>query len=344
MCELLKFLLRPFFSTVLIGVNLDAKVCSLKIVVLKNGHVKNSVSKEFKIVNKELPMEAAKLIADYKRKYPFTYLSAMSKTYNQGLANCSKKGELIKFGVNAKTSHIVEMPNHWLFYIQQLAVDENRVKFIRALGLDYLFSPFVLVYENIKGRLTDKVRLYVLQERASITLFVADKKGVYFGGFFMVGGELENAEDKGASVLEIHSAKEMSDLDSILGSIDELKEIGELEDLDEELIRKEFTPQEIDSQKQQEAEMSRLEGLRDLARASNATEILKNSINEFYSNPIYNSTQFIETIVLLDTYGMTEQAVAHIRNTLMIEVEVRSIHIPDALIDLSKAELKDNRG
>jgi hypothetical protein len=48
--------------------------------------------------------------------------------------------------------------------------------------------------------------------------------------------------------------------------------------------------------------------------------------------------------VLLDTYGMTEQAVAHIRNTLMIEVEVRSIHIPDALIDLAKAELKDNRG
>ncbi len=309
---MLKFLLRPFFSTVLIGVNLDAKVCSLKIVVLKNGHVKSSVSKEFKIVNKELPMEAAKLIADYKRKYPFTYLSAMSKTYNQGLANCSKKGELIKFGVNAKTSHIIEMPNHWLFYIQQLAVDENRVKFIRALGLDYLFSPFVLVYESIKGRLTEKVRLYVLQERASITLFVADKKGVYFGGFFMVGGELENNEDKGASMLEIHSAKEMSDLDSI--------------------------------QKQQEAEMSRLEGLRDLARASNATEILKNSINEFYSNPIYNSTQFIETIVLLDTYGMTEQAVAHIRNTLMIEVEVRSIHIPDALIDLAKAELKDNRG
>ena len=331
-------MLRPFFSTILIGVNLDGKVCSLQIVVMKNNTVKNTINKEFKIVDKELPIEAAKLIKSYKRKYPFTYLSAMSKTYNQGLANCSKKGDLIKFGVNSKTSRIVEMPNQWLFYIQNLAVDENRVKFIRALGLDLLFSPFMLVYEHIKNQLGNKIKLYVLQERASMTLFVADKKGVYFGGFFMIGGELEQSDDDNSSMTEVHSFKELSELDSILGSLDELNEIGELEDLDEELIRKEFAPDEVDSQKQQEAEMSRLEALRDLARASNAAEILKNSISEFYSNPIYNA-QFIETIVILDTYGITKQALDHIRQSLMIDVKVLPLNIPEALIRLAKAEL-----
>ncbi|WP_295700334.1 hypothetical protein [Helicobacter mastomyrinus] len=335
---MLRFLLRPFFSTILIGVNLDGKVCSLQIVVMKNNKVKNTINKEFKIVDKELPIEAAKLIKSYKRKYPFTYLSAMSKTYNQGLANCSKKGDLIKFGVNSKTSRIVEMPNQWLFYIQNLAVDENRVKFIRALGLDLLFSPFMLVYEHIKNQLGNKIKLYVLQERASMTLFVADKKGVYFGGFFMIGGELEQSDDDNSSMTEVHSFKELSELDSILGSLDELNEIGELEDLDEELIRKEFAPDEVDSQKQQEAEMSRLEALRDLARASNAAEILKNSISEFYSNPIYNA-QFIETIVILDTYGITKQALDHIRQSLMIDVKVLPLNIPEALIRLAKAEL-----
>ncbi len=331
-------MLRPFFSTILIGVNLDGKVCSLQIVVMKNNKVKNTINKEFKIVDKELPIEAAKLIKSYKRKYPFTYLSAMSKTYNQGLANCSKKGDLIKFGVNSKTSRIVEMPNQWLFYIQNLAVDENRVKFIRALGLDLLFSPFMLVYEHIKNQLGNKIKLYVLQERASMALFVADKKGVYFGGFFMIGGELEQSDDDNSSMTEVHSFKELSELDSILGSLDELNEIGELEDLDEELIRKEFAPDEVDSQKQQEAEMSRLEALRDLARASNAAEILKNSISEFYSNPIYNA-QFIETIVILDTYGITKQALDHIRQSLMIDVKVLPLNIPEALIRLAKAEL-----
>ncbi|WP_300732369.1 hypothetical protein [uncultured Helicobacter sp.] len=335
---MLRFLLRPFFSTILIGVNLDGKVCSLQIVVMKNNKVKNTINKEFKIVDKELPIEAAKLIKSYKRKYPFTYLSAMSKTYNQGLANFSKKGDLIKFGVNSKTSRIVEMPNQWLFYIQNLAVDENRVKFIRALGLDLLFSPFMLVYEHIKNQLGNKIKLYVLQERASMTLFVADKKGVYFGGFFMIGGELEQSDDDNSSMTEVHSFKELSELDSILGSLDELNEIGELEDLDEELIRKEFAPDEVDSQKQQEAEMSRLEALRDLARASNAAEILKNSISEFYSNPIYNA-QFIETIVILDTYGITKQALDHIRQSLMIDVKVLPLNIPEALIRLAKAEL-----
>ncbi len=322
----------------LIGVNLDAKVCTLKIVVMKNKRIKSTISKEYKIVDKELPIEAAKLIKNYKRKYPFTYLSAMSKTYNQGLANCAKKSDLIKFGVNIKTSRIVEMPNQWFFYIQQLAVDENRVKYIRALGLDYLFSPFMLVYEHIKAKPSLKLKLYVLQEMASVTLFAADKKGVYFGGFFMMGGELEQSEDESISTIEMQSVEEMSSLDSILGSLDELNEIGELEDLDAELIRKEFAPQEMDTQEQQ-AGISSLEGLRDLARASNAAEILKNSINEFYSNPIYENTQFIESIVILDTYGITEQAVDHLRNALMLDIEVRALNIPEVLISLAKAEL-----
>lgn len=339
---MLKTLLRPFFSTILIGINLDGKVCSLKIVVLKNKNVKSSMTKEFKIVDKELPVEAAKLIKNYKRKYPFTYLCAMSKTYNQGLAKCAKKGDLVKFGINAKSSQVIEMPNQWLFYIEQLAIDENRVKFIRALGLDYLFSPFVLVYENVKTSLDSALKLYVLQERASITLFVADSAGVYFGGFFMMGGELESSDDEGAMV-EVHSLKEMSDLDSLLGSLDELNEIGELEDLDEELIRKEFAPQELDSQKKQEAESARLEGLRDLARASNATEILKNSIEEFYTNPIYNA-RFIESVVILDSYGINEQAIAHIQNALLLDVEVRAFSIPDALIELAKLELRSHKG
>ncbi len=300
--------------------------------------MKKTFSKEFRIADKELPIEAAKIIKDYKRRYPFTYLSAMSKTYNQGLANCRKKGDLIKFGVNAKTSHIVEMPNQWLFYIQNLAIDENRVKFIRALGLDYLFSPFALIYENVKNKLTLGIKLYVLQERGSITLFIANRKGVYFGGFFMVGGELEQSDKDNTPIAEMHSLEELSSLDSILGSTDELNEIGALENLDESLIRKEFAPDEVDSQEAQEAEISRLEGLKDLARASNAAEILKNSINEFYSNPIYNA-QFIESIVLLDTYGMTEQAIEHIRNALMIDLQVLTLNVPDALIELAKAEL-----
>lgn len=309
---------------------------------MKNKAVKSTITKEFRIVDKELPIEASKLIKSYKRKYPFTYLSAMSKTYNQGLAHCTKKGDLAKFGINPKTSKIVEMPNGWIFYIQQLAIDENRVKYIRALGLDFLFSPFVLVYESIKESLSSSLELFVLQERGSITLFIADKDGVYFGGFFMMGNELESGDDGDLVAIELKSVKEMSDLDSIIGSIDELHEIGELEGLDEELIRKEFAPEELESNTQ-ESETSRLDGLKDLARASNASEILKNSISEFYSNPIY-SARFIESVVILDSYGMTDQAIEHMRTALMLDVSIRRVDIPDMLISIAQNDLKEVRG
>lgn len=339
---MLKILLRPFFSTVLIGINLDAKVCALKIVILKNGHVKSTLAKEFRVVNNELPIEAAKLIKSYKRKYPFTYLSAMSKTYNQGLAHCANKAsDLVGFGIDSQTSKIVEMPDGWLFYIQNLAIDENRVKFIHALGLDFLFSPFVLIYDFVKDQLTKDIKLYVLQERSAITLFVASRAGVYFGGFFMMGNEIEGNDGGDNSVLEVKSLQEMGDLESLIGSVDELNEIGELEDLDEELIRREFAPQEFDVAGDQD-NSSCLGGLRDLVRSSNIVEILKNSINEFYTNPIY-SAQFIDSVVLLDTYGMTEQAVEHIRNSLMLDVKLKRVEIPDMLIALAKSELNKER-
>ena len=37
---------------------------------------------------------------------------------------------------------------------------------------------------------------------------------------------------------------------------------------------------------------------------------------------------------------MTEQAIEHIRNALMLNLEVRPLDIPDALIKLAQQELK----
>ena len=43
----------------------------------------------------------------------------------------------------------------------------------------------------------------------------------------MMGGELEQSEDENISTIEVHSLQEISNLDFILGSLDELNEIGE---------------------------------------------------------------------------------------------------------------------
>lgn len=330
-------LLRPLFCTTLIGVDVDGRVCNLSIVVKKNKHIKEEIHKEFKCINNELPIEAAKLIRSYKRKYPFSFLGAFSKTYNQGLVSTTQKSQIQQFGIKASDNTFITFDG-WMCYIQKRAIDENRVRYLKALGLDYLFSPFVVLELLSKPILCKRNCMYILQSRSSISIMVADTQGVSFGGYFSLGNALEVGDDTQDEIGEVNSLLDMKNIEGAIGSsIDELKEIGELEDIDKEVLQEEFLPKEIEIKKQKQEEHSRIEEFRDIARAHNAAETIINCINEFYSNDLYRS-DFLEKIVIFDTYGITPQALSHIQNTLLLDVELKRVNLTKILIELMQRE------
>jgi len=329
--------LRPFFCTTLIGVDIDGKNCNVSIVVKKNGRVREEVQKEFKCINNELPIEAAKIIRNYKRKYPFSFLGAFSKTYNQGLVSTTQKSKVSQFGIKVSDNTFIVFDD-WMCYIQKRAIDENRVRYLKALGLDYLFSPFVALDLLTKRNLRKRNCMYILQSRSSISIMVADTQGVSFGGYFSLGNALEVGEDAQEEIEEVNSLLDMKNLEGAIGSsIDELKEIGELEDIDKEVLQEEFLPQEIETRKQKQEEHSRIEEFRDIARAHNAAETIVNCINEFYSNDLYRS-DFLEKIVIFDTYGISPQALAHIKSTLLLDIEQKRVNLGKILIELMQRE------
>lgn len=317
--------------------DIDGKICNVSIVVKKNGRVREEVQKEFKCINNELPIEAAKLIRNYKRKYPFSFLGAFSKTYNQGLVSTTQKSKVSQFGIKASDNVFIAFDD-WMCYIQKRAIDENRVRYLKALGLDYLFSPFIALDMLVKRNLRKRNCMYILQARSSISIMVADTQGVSFGGYFSLGNALEVGEDTQEEIGEINSLLDMKNIEGAIGSsIDELKEIGELEDIDKEVLQEEFLPQEIEIRKQRQEEHSRIEEVRDIARAQNAAETIVNCINEFYSNDLYRS-DFLEKIVILDTYGISPQALTHIKNTLLLDVELKRVNLTKILIELMQRE------
>lgn len=329
-------LLAPFFSTALIALDVDGRSCAVSVLVKKHGKVKEDFRKEFKCVNNELPIEAAKLIRAYKRKYPFTYLGVLAKTYNQGLASTTSRSKMAKFGINVNDSVIIKLDT-WVCYIKKRAIDENRVRYLKALGLDYLFSPFLLIYSLVSNSLHKRNCLYILAQKNSITLLIADKSNVLFGGYFFLGNDLE-VNPKEENLSEIHSMLDMKNIEGLIGSsVEELKEIGELEDINKEVLEEEFLPKEVQARKDEENKQSHLEELRDLARANNATEIIINCISEFYGNDIYTS-DFLEKVVILDSYGISRQAIEHIKSTLLLDIEVKKIELTKSIIALMQKE------
>lgn len=326
---------RKFFSSVFIGINIDGKSCSVRITQIKDEKILQNINREFKTINNEIPIEAIKLIRSFQRKYAFCYISAMSKSYNQGVLKAiDKKEDYSKYGVNPKECKIIDFKS-WKVYIKNNEIKENIERFGKINGIDYLFSPFVIIFAKIKNELDKKMRLYILQEKSSVSLLVADSEGIYFGGYFMIEGEMEDvnmSDPKTEDFFDILSTQDNKDVEEDFDD-----EIEDLEELDSDVfidaLNKKLL---IDNAQEENLTKGKVD---DIYKISIVAGIIKNSLMEFYSNDLYES-RFIDEFIILDTYGMSEAAMNYLKDNLMIQIQKKPFSIANELVELSKIEFK----
>lgn len=317
-----------FFSKVFIAIDIDAKVCFVKIIRNKSEKIVENFNKEIKTVNHEFPMEAVKLIKNYQKKYPFTYVCAMSKSYNQGVFRDKK--DLLNLGIEPKSCKILEMEK-WGVYIKNSAILENITKFSKMGRLDFLFSPFVLIYYKIRQNISAKTRLYILQERSNISLFALDAEGVYFGGHYAIEGEVENVVLEETPIIENFFDTSFAEMD--YKDNDDI-DIDESDDFDSDLLLEKLNERLLaDNQGEENAK----EKVDDITRISVVSDIIQNTLKDFYSNELHES-KFIEEIVILDAYGISDEAVAYLEGQTMIETRKINVNIVDELIGLSNIQ------
>ncbi|PAF50512.1 hypothetical protein [Helicobacter sp. 13S00477-4] len=325
-------ILKPFFSNVIIGVNIDSKSCSLKLTRIKDKKILETLHKEFKTIDNELPIEAVKFIRGYQKKYPFTYVSGVSKSYNQGLFKREGKDDFSKNGIDIKSTKILNIGD-WTVYIKESALRENIEKYSKINGLDHLFSPFVLIYHKINEHIDSKTNLYILQERSNVSLLIADSGGIYFGGYFMIEGEVQEIEEAPQEDIEDIFTTSLPSLNHGDDDLDD--DIDDLEDLDSDFFIEKLNEKLLSDNDQ---ENNTQDKVNDIAKISIISNIIQNSLREFYSNELYDS-KFIDRIVILDAYGISNAALEHLKENLMIETNKISVSIPDELVALSKIEL-----
>ncbi|MDO7252313.1 hypothetical protein [Helicobacter cappadocius] len=326
---------RRFFSNVFIGINIDGRVCSVKIIRIKDEKILENIAREFKTINNEIPIEVIKLIRNYQKKYSFCYVGAMSKSYNQGILRIKdKKEDYSKYGINPKECKMLDFKT-WKTYIKNTEINENIERFSKINGIDYLFSPFVVIFRKIKNQLDGKTRLYILQERSSISLLVADNAEIYFGGYFMVEGEMEDVNMQDPHTEDFFDIIVPEDeKDSNEEDIED--EIGDLEDLDSDFFIDKLNEKLLIDNQEENLTKGKVD---DIYKISVVTSIIQNSLMEFYSNDLYDS-KFIEEFVILDAYGMSDGALNYLKDKMMIQTQKISFSIVDELVELSKIEFK----
>lgn len=315
-------IVRPFFSNVFMAINIDSSICTIKVLRLKESKVVEEFDREFKIFDDELPVEMIKFIKSYKRRFPFSYIGVIAKTYNQGVFHTKKIDELHKVGIEPRECKILKFKD-WCAYIKKSEIVDMQKYFSRFDGVDYIFSPFVLIFLSVQKKLDSSLRLYILCEKSNIALFIANRDNVYFAGYFMVEGEIEQASRVNGTLLEKQDTKN-----------DDKYSLEEFENLDLGFI------QDEDEEEQETEQIKNAnQAIGDIAKASVIANVIQSSLNEFYTNEFYDEG-FVEEVICLDSLGMSSEMIACIQDITMLEVSRQQFFLQDELLALTQQEFR----
>ena len=301
-------LFSRIYQKVFVSIDLDAKTCKIKISYQN----KNHEEKTYKTINADFPIEAAKYIRKIQDKYPYTYIAAIIRVENQGLITGNKLSVFEQFSLNISSLKIMLVNKQWFIYVDKKSLQEYKNKFSKIDGIDFIFSPFIIIYEKIKDKLDNVKKLYILQEKNSTSLLIADKENIYFGDHIV----FENSE-------LIEEAKDESKDEAII-------EFDIIDEIDENIIIKDF---EKNSFKPSSNELG------ELSIANHMIELIKNTLNSFYQDSRYAS-DFIDELLILDGYGISDNAISHLKNNTMLETHFIRIDICQEIENLIKMEVK----
>ena len=301
-------LISRLYQKVIISVDVDVLLCKVKVTYHKN--TQHNEERSFRTVNGDLPIEAAKYIRHFQNRYPYTYIATMSRAKKQGLINGNKLRKFEAFELNPNSLMIMLVNRRWFAWIDKEDMARFRSKFSKIQGVDFVFSPFCLIYEKIKSRLDKTKKLYILQENGACSLMVADKDGVYYGNY--IPFEQNN--------LEIKEGLESSDEDVV--------KFEAISDINENIIIKDF-----DSKSEAKSNLS------DLNIANTMINVIKETLNNFYRDERYAS-DFIEELLILDACGISDNSITHLTNNIMLETQFLRIDVCAEIERLAKMELR----
>lgn len=310
-------LIRSLYSKIFIGINTDLDVCQLNIIRLKGDKIKQNIKTEYKIVDDTFPIAAYKLIHFYQKKYPLTYIGMTSKTTSQGVIPAIDPKSFSQFSIDANQIHFISFSNQWSIYIdKQECADLTRQ--IPELGnLDYLISPFILIFLQAKKRA--KLAIYAIQEKGTISVAICDSASIYYAKTFFHDKNSYEYRTMPESILSLESL--LKTIDDDIDSIDLSNLKSHIDD------------------KEEEEDEKKIDDLNDFVRATFIAEVLEQTIGEYYKNP---QSAFIDEIIILDSYGMTSEAINYIQETLMIETTKQTLSIPKEITSLMIQEF--NKG
>ncbi|WP_457745352.1 hypothetical protein [Sulfurimonas sp.] len=309
-------------------------MCSKKGVV-------EHLHKEFETT--AVSAEMVEFLSFYIKESPYFYISILDMSPLQGVIPTCNKHRLEYYYSDIATAEYKCIENSWTFYTSKNDIYEIEKRY-RALGVDYIFSPFIALKHFFKDKIDKNLALYALVQENFISIAVFENGVLLFGDHLdlettddaedmilasAIDDEVDLELDDGIDLDEvdveeaIESLEDFSDIED-LDSIEDIDEFSENKDVEEELMESDEVLQEGDAQHFNE----------DYQRFS----LIQSSIGHYYKDEKYES-RFIENIYIADGVGVSRDLKKYLEEEMFFNVYIRHIDIGIEICELAKEEL-----
>ncbi|SFV55109.1 FIG00469410: hypothetical protein [hydrothermal vent metagenome] len=282
-------------------------------------------------------------ITAYTKESPYFYISILDMSALQGaLPTCSKNHFAYYYDLSNCEYKCYE--EKWVYYTAKTQLYEIE-KVYSQIGVDFVFSPFVVMANFFKDKITGSLALYALVEERYISI------GIFEDGYLLYGehidieasSEMEDmllSDDLGDDDLELDVNRgidlENIDVNDNIAALDDFSDIEDLDSLED--------IEEFDDTKDVEEELLESEDVLEEADEGNFDEdyqrfsLIQTAIAHYYKDERYES-RFLENMYIADAVGVSSDLKKYLEEEMFFNVYVRKTAIDAEVCELAKKEL-----
>lgn len=286
-------------------------------------------------------------IKHYTDESPYNYISLLDTSDTQGAAPSCGKNDMLIFFDTASSKHKC-INNKWSYYTSKVELNSLQHKYAE-IGVDFIFSPYALLYNFLQDKVDSNLAMYVLIEDNYLSLAVFDNGNLLFAEHLDMDHTFEQDElmvddvnvveedidlglDGGVDLEDVDVEDGMDALDDFgdiedLDSIEEIDEFAEAKDIEEEF-----------NDNLNDLDEPMVEGSGGFNEDYQRFSLIQSAINRFYKEDKYDS-QFIETVYIADGVGVSPDLKRYLEEEMFLNVYVRHIDLAVELGELSKGEV-----
>lgn len=341
---MLSKLLESLYLKILVNIVVKKESSSVYIEVCSKKGVREEVEREFDTT--ALSPQMYDFIHEYINESPYFYISVLDTSLVQGALPTCEKEKLRRY-YDLSLSEYKCFEKQWTFYTAKNDIYETERKY-EDIGVDMIFSPFVLLANFFADKINKNLAMYVLVQEGVISVAVFENATLLYAEHLDMatpdeaedillhedidttdGLDLElddniDLEDISVDESDIESLDDLGDIED-LDAIEDIDEFSESKDVEEELLESDTVLPEDEENETFNEDYKRF-------------ILIQTAVSHFYKDDKYES-RFIENVYIADGAGVTNDLKKYLEEEMFFNVYVRQTDLGAEVCELAKMEL-----